>query len=245
VEYIVAHGIVTRYRGDRVLVGSRHFIQEDEKVDVSPGEPYVRNFAEKGSSVLYMAVGEELAGLIAIHDPLRDEAVSFVAGLRRIGVERIIMLTGDNEHTARTIASRVGISEFHAQALPDRKVEVVKELQRQGYTVAMVGDGINDSPALAHADVGISMRHGADIAQEACDVLLMDGALSDLLEARKIAAEGMDLIRENFRIIVAVNSAAMLMAVSGAVAPLFSAMLHNLGTIAVSLRALKPLRMRN
>ncbi|HBG06146.1 MAG: cation transporter [Geobacteraceae bacterium GWC2_58_44] len=242
VEYVLAHGIASWLQGKRIVVGSRHFVYEDEGVDVSAGDPYVQTFADRGNSVLYVAVGGELAGLIAIHDPLREDARHFVAALKASGIERVVMLTGDNEATARTIAASLGIEEYHAQALPDRKVEVVKQLQAEGLTVAMVGDGINDSPALSQADVGISMRHGADIAREACDVLLMDGTLDDILTARAVSREAMELVEHNFRTIVAVNSAALLLAVTGAAPPVFSATIHNLSTILVGLRSLQPLR---
>ena len=242
VEYLLAHGIASRLYGNRIVVGSRHFVQEDEGVCISAGEPFIDAFTDKGYSILYVAKGGELVGLIAIHDPLREEAKSFIENLKECGIRKIVMLTGDNIATARTIAASLGIDEFYAQALPDGKVKIVAELQQAGYTVAMVGDGINDSPALSRADVGISMKHGSDIAREACDVLLMEGTLTDILEVRKIAEEGMELIRENFRAIIAVNSTAMLMAVTGAMPPVFSATLHNLSTIAVGLRALRPLR---
>ena len=242
VEYVLAHGIASWLQGKRIVVGSRHFVHEDEGVDISAGEPHIQAFAEKGHSVLYVAVGGELAGLIAIHDPLRQDARQFVLALRESGIKKVVMLTGDNEATARTIAWNLGIDEFHAQALPDRKVEVVRLLQEQGYTVAMVGDGINDSPALSQADVGISMKHGADIAREACDVLLMDGTLEDILTARAVSREAMELVEHNFRTIVAVNSAALLLAVTGAAPPVFSATIHNLSTILVGLRSLQPLR---
>ncbi|SNB45505.1 heavy metal translocating P-type ATPase [Geobacter sp. DSM 9736] len=242
VEYVVAHGIASRIHGDRIVVGSRHFVHEDEGVDVGRGEKYVDAFARRGDSVLYMAVGGKLAGLIAIHDPVRAEARAFVEALKQSGIRRIVMLTGDNRATAATIAAQLGIDEFHAQVLPDQKVELIKALQREGCTVAMVGDGINDSPALACADVGISMRHGADIAREACDILLMEGTLADILTAREVSREAMELIHHNFRTIVAVNSAALLLSVTGAMPPVFSATLHNLSTILVGLRALQPLR---
>ena len=242
VEYVLAHGIASRLQGKRIVVGSRHFVNEDEGGDVSAAEPFVHQFADRGNSVLYVAVGGELAGLIAIHDPLRQDALKFLAALKESGIKKVVMLTGDNEATARTIAATLGIDEYHAQALPDRKVEVVRELQDQGYTVAMVGDGINDSPALSQADVGISMRHGADIAREACDVLLLDGTLDDILTARAVSREAMELVEHNFRTIVAVNSAALLLAVTGAAPPVFSATIHNLSTILVGLRSLQPLR---
>jgi manganese/zinc-transporting P-type ATPase C len=242
VEYLLAHGIASRVQGKRIVIGSRHFVHEDEGVDVGAAETCIEEFAAQGRSVLYLAVGGELAGVIAIHDPLRQDAGAFVAALKRRGVARIAMLTGDNEATARTIAARLGISEYYAQALPDGKVEVVQRLQAAGFTVVMVGDGINDSPALSRADVGVSMRHGADIAREACDILLMEGTLDDILVARDISREAVALIEHNFHTIVAVNSAALLLAVTGVMPPVFSATLHNLSTILVGLRSLQPLR---
>lgn len=242
VEYILAHGIVSQLHGKRILVGSRHFIHEDEQVDVAVAEPYILTFSSRGETVLYVAVGKELAGLISIYDPLREEAGAFIRDLKKTGVNKVVMLTGDNEATARTVAAQLAIDDYQAQAFPETKVAAIKSLQDQGFTVAMVGDGINDSPALAHANVGISMKHGADIAQEACDVLLMEGNLNDLLAGRQIARDAMALIEENFRQIIMINSFAMAMAISGALPPIFSAALHNLSTIGTGLKALKPLR---
>ena len=242
VEYIVAHGIATLIQGKRVVVGSRHFVHDDEGVDIEQGEQFLEAFARKGQSVLYMAIGGELAGLIAIHDPVRAESRAFIEGLKLLGIRRIVMVTGDNRETAATIAGELGIDEFYAQALPDKKVEIIRALQQEGCTVAMVGDGINDSPALSRADVGISMKHGSDIAREACDILLQDGALDDILEARRISREAMILIEHNFRTIVTVNSAALFLSVFGIMPPVFAATLHNLSTIVVGLRALDPLR---
>ncbi len=242
VEYVVAHGIVSRLHGERILVGSRHFVHEDEKVELAAANEHVARLATRGHSLLYVAIGGELAGLIAIHDPLRVEAQDFIRALPAAGFRRVILLTGDAEATARTVAARLGIDEVHARALPDRKVALIKELQEQGFKVAMVGDGINDSPALSRADVGISMRHGADIAKEAADVVLMEGTLFDILEARRIGREGLALIRKNYRTIVGVNTAAILLAVSGLTPPLFSAALHNASTVGVAFNALRPLR---
>lgn len=242
VEYIVAHGIATQIQGKRVVVGSRHFVHDDEGVDVEKGEQFLDAFARKGNSVLYMAIGGELAGLIAIHDPVRAESRAFIEGLRRLGIRRIVMVTGDNRETAATIAGELGIDEFHAQSLPDKKVGIIRALQQEGCTVAMVGDGINDSPALSSADVGISMKHGSDIAREACDILLQDGTLGDILIARRISREAMELIEHNFRTIVTVNSSALFLSVAGVMPPVFAATLHNLSTIVVGIRALDPLR---
>lgn len=242
VEYIVAHGIATKIQGQRVAIGSRHFIHDDEGIDISQGAAYLQTVTQKGQSVLYISIGERLAGIISIHDPLRTESHAFIAGLKRHGIRRIMMVTGDNRETASTIAAELGIDEFRAQALPDEKVTIVKNLKNEGYTVAMVGDGINDSPALSHADVGISMIHGSEIAREACDILLQDGTLEDILIARDISREAMALIEHNFRTIVSVNSAALLLSVTGAMPPIYAATLHNLSTIIVGLRALAPLR---
>lgn len=242
VEYVVAHGIVSRVHDERILVGSRHFVHEDEGVSITEAEDHVARFAAQGHSVLYVAMGKKLAGLIAVHDPLRADAADFIARLHSGGA-RVVMLTGDNEATALTVARQLGIPEFHPRALPERKVEVIQSLQQQGHTVVMVGDGVNDSAALSYADVGISMKHGADIAKEACDILLMEGTLHDLLAARRISREAMNLIRSNYRTIIWVNSAAMAMAVTGVLPPIFSAVLHNLGTLTVGLRALKPLKL--
>ena len=242
VEYIVAHGIATLIKGKRVVVGSRHFVHDDEGVDVEQGEQFLDAFARKGQSLLYMAIGGELAGIIAIHDPVRAESRAFIEGLRHHGIRRIVMVTGDNRETAATIAAELGIGEFHAQALPDKKVKIIRALQHEGCTVAMVGDGINDSPALSRADVGISMKHGSDIAREACDILLQDGTLDDILIARSISIEAMALIEHNFRTIVSVNSAALLLSITGVMPPVYAATLHNLSTIIVGLRALAPLR---
>ncbi|MCL4501252.1 MAG: heavy metal translocating P-type ATPase [Deltaproteobacteria bacterium] len=242
VEYVVAHGIVSRVHGHRIMVGSRHFIHEDERVDISTAEPFVESFAERGCSVLYVAIGGKLAGLIAIHDPLKTEARSFIDRLRAEGIEKVVMLTGDNEPTARTVARQLDVDQFYAQAFPDMKVRIVQGLQQQGHVIAMVGDGINDSPALSYADVGISLKHGADIAREACDVLLMEGALGDILKARRIARETLDSISWNYGAIIAVNSLAMFLGMTGIIPPVFSAAMHNLATIGVSLLALQPLR---
>ena len=242
VEYVLAHGITSWVHGRRVAVGSRHFIQDDEGIDVSASEPSLQSLAAKGYSALYVAVGRKLAGLVAIHDPLRDEARRFIERLKASGIRHIVMLTGDNAATAREVAGELGITEYHAQAFPETKLDVIKEWQQKGHIVAMVGDGINDSPALSHADVGISMRHGADIAKEACDVLLMEGTLEDIFQARRIATETLDTIKRNYRAIIGLNSSAILMAMSGQVPPIFSAVVHNLSTIGVSLLALKPMR---
>lgn len=244
VEYVLAHGITSRVHGERIVVGSKHFVQEDEKVDVSQAGQVMESFAEKGYSSLYVAIAGKLAGIIAIHDPLRAEAQGFIQKLRESGIQHIVMLTGDNAAAAREAARKLGITEYVAESYPETKLEVIRQWQRKGHTVAMVGDGINDSPALSHADVGISMRHGADIAKEASDMLLMDGKLEDIFLARKLAVEVMETIHQNYKAIIGLNSTAILMAITGRVPPIFSAVVHNLSTVGVSLVAMKPLRRK-
>lgn len=243
VEYLLAHGIVSQWNGKRVIVGSRHFVEDDEKVTVTAADAVIRQLGSQGHSLLFVAIDAKLAGLVALHDPLRADAAGFVARLQQQGITTI-MLTGDNSATAATIAAQLGISQWHAQALPEDKVRVVQELQAAGHTVAMVGDGINDSPALSFADVGVSLKHGSDIARETADLLLMGGRLDDLLVARRISSEAMDLLTTNFRIIMSINSVALVMAITGFASPLLSAALHNAGTVGVALHALKPLQRK-
>jgi Cu2+-exporting ATPase len=163
--------------------------------------------------------------------------------LQREGIQTI-MLTGDSSATAASIANELGIVQWHAQLLPEDKVRIIRELQQNGHGVIMVGDGINDSPALAFANVGVSLKHGSDIARETADLLLMRGKLCDLVLARQIAQESMALLKTNFRIILAINTIALAMAVTGLAPPLLSAALHNAGTVGVALYALKPLQRK-
>ncbi|MBZ0157822.1 MAG: heavy metal translocating P-type ATPase [Alphaproteobacteria bacterium] len=241
VEYIVAHGIASALNGRRILIGSRHFISEDEGIDTSRAEEVIRSLAERGLSILYMAIDRELAGIIAIDDPLRDDTGVFLRKLDEAGIKRVIMLTGDNEATARSVAERLGIREYHAQALPDTKAEIIRKLKESGHRVAVVGDGINDSPALALADVGIAMKHGADIAKEASDVLLMDGDLTAIIDAKRVSRTVMSLVGRNFRYIAGINSVLIGLGLSGAISPALSALLHNATTVLVTLNSLSPL----
>jgi len=243
VEYLLAHGIVSQWNGKRVIVGSRHFVEDDEKVAITAADDLIQRLGSQGHSLLFVAIDGRLAGLVALHDPLRDDAAGFVGRLQQQGITTI-MLTGDNPSTAASIASQLGINRWHAQALPEDKVRVVQELQATGHTVAMVGDGINDSPALSFADVGVSLKHGSDIARETADLLLMGGRLDDLLVARQISQEAMELLKNNFRIIMSINSIALAMAITGMAPPLLSAALHNAGTVGIALHALKPLQRK-
>lgn len=241
-EYVLAHGIATKIGDKRILVGSRHFIHEDNGIDVECAGNAVGKLTEKGHSILYVAIGDELAGVIAVEDPLRADAFPFLRGLRDAGAPRIIMLTGDGESAAKKAAKELGIGEYHAQAFPDRKAEVIKELKAKGHVVAMVGDGINDSPALSRADVGISMKHGADIAREACDVMLLGDRLERIVEAREISRNALSAIRRNFAYIMGINSSLIVLGLAGTLTYSISGLLHNAATVGVALNSLRPHR---
>ncbi|EGY25967.1 heavy metal translocating P-type ATPase family protein [Desulfovibrio sp. A2] len=241
VEYVVAHGIASRLRGERVLVGSRHFVHEDEGVPLDEFLPVINQWAAKGYSILHLAIGGKLAGILCIEDPLRPEAADVVRGLREQGVKRIIMLTGDGPVTAAAVASAVGVDEWRAQVLPADKADIVRQLQSEGGKVVMVGDGINDSPALSAADVGVSLRDGADLAREVADVVLSGNDLAELLVARRLAKATLRRIHVNFSSIMGLNTAFMALGLVGRAQPGMLALLHNLTTVGVALNAMRPM----
>lgn len=239
VEYIAAHGIASYLNDKRILVGSKHFIIEDEGIDDSCCREIISMAASKGHSLLYVAIDDKLAGLIVIEDPLREEASEFIKMLKDSGIKKIVMLTGDADAAARNISTKLGITEYYSQILPDKKTEIVKWLKNLGHVVAMVGDGINDSAALAHAHVGISMKHGADIAKEACDILLLDGSLMSIIEAKNISRSAMDTIRRNFKYIVGINSSLLILGLAGLSTPAFSAVVHNASMVLSALNSIR------
>ncbi|QJB56962.1 heavy metal translocating P-type ATPase [Pseudodesulfovibrio sp. zrk46] len=241
VEYILAHGISTTLDGKRMILGSRHFVNEDEGIDLREADKQIARCVENGLSTLYMAVGNELAGVIALEDPLRDSAYRFIRRLENIGMERIIMLTGDGEATARSVAEQLDIEEFYAQVLPEDKTELVESLRDEGYTVAMVGDGINDSAALSRSHVGVSMKHGADIAQEACDVMLTSERLDSLMDAMSLSKMVMRRIKRNYQFIVVSNTLFIGLGVFGLISPAMLAFLHNSGTVLTCAQSMRPM----
>lgn len=240
VEYILAHGIASRINEKRILVGSRHFIAEDNKISMECEEPVIKNLVDRGFSILYVAVDDKLAGVIAIEDHVREDAQRFFTMLKDSGVERTVLLTGDNEATARNIAERLGIEEYYAQVLPERKTEIIKNLKDKGNVVAMAGDGINDSPAISLADVGISMKHGADITKEACDVLLLDVKLEKIIEAKRISEYTISRIKQNFTYTIGINTSLIFLGILGLITPVASALIHNATTIFISANSLRP-----
>ena len=240
VEYVVAHGIASQWRGRRVLLGSRHYISQDEGVDVSHLEETVAELAGQGFSLLYLAVDGVLAGIIAMRDPIRPESAALIARLREMGVSHVMMLTGDDERTASAVARSLGITEYRSQVLPEDKALVIRELKEAGRTVLMLGDGINDSPALSCADVGVTLRDGSDLAREVADVVLMGGSLNELVTALELGRGAMRRIHGNFVATMGLNTLFLAGGLVGLLRPGLSAVLHNLTTLGVSLNAMRP-----
>ncbi len=231
VEYIVAHGIATEYDGKRAVIGSKHFLFDDEKVKVTKTQKNKIKNELNEHSVVYLAIDGKLEGLICIDDPVRPEAKYVIEELKKSGIENVIMLTGDSESGAKAGAKALGITDYRSQVLPEDKSRIVEELKADGKTVIMVGDGINDSPALATADVSVSMKHSSDIAREVADISLLSDDLYDLVTLRKLSAGMLDKINTNYRNIVAVNGSLLVLGVLGVIQPSTSSLIHNLSTM--------------
>lgn len=241
VEYLVAHGIVSTVNGKRVLIGSAHFVFEDEGCRIPEGEQERFDMLPAEYSHLFLAVGGQLAAVLCISDPLREEAASVLAALREMGISKTVMLTGDSRRTAAVIAEQLNVDEFRAEVLPVDKAEFVAQLRKQGHTVMMVGDGINDSPALSEADAGIAISDGAALAREIADITIAADSLWELVELRRIAMELMRRIHSNYRFVIGFNGTLIALGVAGVLPPASSAMLHNLSTLGVSLRSMSAL----
>ena len=231
VEYIVAHGIATTYDDKRVVIGSRHFLFDDEGIKINKTQEKKKKKEVQEHSVVYMAIDGKLEGLICIDDPVRDEAKYVIEELKSLGIENVIMLTGDSESGAKSSAEALGITEYRSQVLPEDKSRIVEELKAEGKTVIMVGDGINDSPALAAADVSVSMKNSSDIAREVADISLLSDDLHDLITLRKLSTGMFDKINTNYRRIVAVNGTLLVLGAFGIIQPSTSSMVHNLSTM--------------
>lgn len=240
VEYIVAHGIVTEYEGKRAVIGSKHFLFDDEKVKVTKTQQKKIKREAEEHSVVYLAIDGKLEGLICIDDPVRPEAKYVIEELKELGIENVIMLTGDSESGAKTGAKALGITEYRSQVLPEDKSRIVEELKAEGKTVIMVGDGINDSPALAAADVSVSMKHSSDIAREVADISLLSDDLYDLVTLRKLSVGMLDKINKNYHHIVAVNGSLLALGVLGVIPPSTSSMIHNFSTMLFGLMSTRP-----
>lgn len=244
VEYLVAHGIASHVGDERVLIGSRHFIFEDEGVVIPEGEKERFDALPAQYSHLYLAIAGRLSAVICISDPLRAEARDALAYLRDLGITNTVMLTGDSYRTAEAIAAEVGVDSFCAEVLPADKARFVAESRANGHTVIMVGDGINDSPALSEADCGIAISDGAAIAREIADVTIAADSLWELVKLRQIAMGLTRRIQSNYRFVIGFNGALLALGVAGVLSPATSATLHNLSTLGVSLRSMSPLPLK-
>ncbi|MBQ3261793.1 MAG: heavy metal translocating P-type ATPase [Oscillospiraceae bacterium] len=238
VEYIVAHGIRSTVNGKSALIGSHHFVFEDEGVKIPRGEKRVFNNLPDQYSHLYLAIGGKLAAVICIADPLRAEAREVIEELHRLGVKHTVMLTGDSERTAAAIAREVGVDEYRSEVLPEDKAAYVEQARAKGRTVIMIGDGINDSPALSAANVGVAIADGAAIAREIADVTISASDLRELIKLRQIAAALMHRIHRNYRFVIGFNGSLIALGALGVLPPATSAMLHNGSTIAVSVQSM-------
>ena len=241
VNYIVAHGIATTLHGERAIIGSRHFVCEDEGVTITEEQQAYINEKAGASSVIYLAVGGTLAGVLCINDPPRQEAARAVQLIKESGIGNIIMLTGDSQSAAAIIAKQLGITEYHAQVLPEEKHSHIEQLKTDGHCVIMVGDGINDAPALAAADVSVAMSDASDIAKETADITLRGTGLDALAVMRKISEQLMRRIHANYRFIVGFNTALLLLGFGGIISPSLSALLHNGSTMAICMKSMLPL----
>ena len=238
VEYIVAHGIASRVGGERVVIGSYHFVFEDEHCIVPADEQEKFDRMPAEYSHLYMAASGQLVGVICIADPLRPEAASVLRQLHKLGIRNTVMMTGDSYRTAEAIARQVGVDQFFAEVLPEDKANFVQKAKAEGHTVVMIGDGINDSPALSAADVGIAINSGAAIAREIADVTIKADSLEELVTLKTIANALQHRVSSNYRFVLSFNSTLIALGALGILQPAASAMLHNLSTIGISLRSM-------
>lgn len=245
VEYLVAHGIVTKLNGERAIIGSAHFVFEDEGIELS--EEQTAEIKEKscGNSSIFLAIGSKLAGMIVIDDPVRDDAAEIISMLRSKGINRICMLTGDAEAAAARVAKQLGLDMYVSQVLPEHKSEYIKALQANGHKVIMVGDGVNDTPALAAANVSAAMSDGSDIAREVADITLCNDDLTGLVAVREISTRLMERIHGNYRFIVGFNAALIILGIAGVITPAASALLHNGSTMLISAKSMTKLCREN
>ena len=239
VEYIVAHGISTTIDGRKAVIGSHHFVFEDEKCKIPDGME--EKFAELPPeySQLYLGIEGELAAAICIEDPLRAEAPGVIRKLREAGFKQIVMMTGDSDRTARAIASKVGVDEYYSEVLPEDKARFIEEARKNGHKVIMVGDGINDSPALSAADVGVAISDGAELAREIADITIGADDLSVMVTLKEISNGLMAKIHRNYRRIVGINGTLIALGVTGVIQPTTSALLHNTSTLLIGMDSMK------
>ena len=238
VEYLVAHGISSKVNGEKVIIGSHHFVFEDEQCVIPDGDQAKFDALPNQYTHLYLAIGGVLSAVICISDPLRPEAKGVIRALRALGIRKTVMLTGDSDRTAAAIAAEVGVDDYRSEVLPEDKASYVAAEHAAGRTVIMLGDGINDSPALSAADVGIAISDGAAIAREIADITVAADSLAQLVTLRKISMELMKRIRSNYRFVIGFNGTLIGLGAFGILPPATSALLHNVSTIGISLRSM-------
>ena len=239
VEYIVAHGISSKINDKKVVIGSYHFVFEDEKCAVPDGMMEAFDKLPSECSHLFMAIDHELAAVICIEDPLREEAAAVVRKLKETGISKVVMMTGDSDRTAKAIAARVGVDEYYSEVLPEDKASFVEEEKKAGRKVIMIGDGINDSPALSAADIGIAISDGAEIAREIADITVGADSLNELVTLKLISDGLMKRIHKNYRFIVGFNTGLIVLGVAGILQPATSALLHNTSTLMIGLKSMQ------
>ncbi|MBP3876372.1 MAG: heavy metal translocating P-type ATPase, partial [Lachnospiraceae bacterium] len=244
VEYVVAHGIASRIGEERTVIGSRHFVFEDEGVTVLPEDQAVLDSLSPDRTWLYLAIGGVLSAAIGIHDPLRAEAVETVDLLHKDGIRHVVMLTGDNRNTAAAIAGKLGIDAYQAEVLPEDKAGYIRNMQNEGRSVIMIGDGINDTPALSLADVGVAIGSGAGTAREVADITIAAEDLRELLLLRQLSQKLMERIDRNYRFVMGFNGGLIALGAIGLLPPAVSALLHNASTLLLGLDCLTPLLPR-
>ncbi len=241
VEYIVAHGISTTIEGKKAVIGSYHFVFEDEKCTIPEGMQIQFENLPSEYSHLYLAIENRLAGVICIEDPLREEAEAVINSLKLAGIQKVVMMTGDSERTASVIAKKIGVDEYYSEVLPEDKARFVEKEKAKGRKVIMIGDGINDSPALSAADVGIAISDGAQIAREIADITIGADNLFEIVTLKAISNGLMKRIHKNYRGIVGINTTLIALGVAGIIAPTTSALLHNASTLVISLQSMQNL----
>lgn len=238
VEYVVAHGIASTINGKKAVIGSAHFVFEDEQCVIPDGEQAKFDAITKAYSHLYLAINGSLAAVICIEDPLREEAPDVIRKLHKSGFGNIVMMTGDSRHTAAAVAAKVGVDDFHAEVLPEDKAAYVERMKAEGHKVIMIGDGINDSPALSAADVGIAISEGAQIAREIADITISENNLYQLVALKEISTALMKRIHSNYRFVIGFNTGLIGLGLAGVLAPSTSALLHNMSTLGIGLKSM-------
>ena len=241
VEYIVAHGISTTINGHKVIIGSAHFVFEDEHCVIPEGMEEKFAALPEEYSHLYLAIEGELAAVICVHDPIRSEASAVINSLKRTGISKVVMMTGDSERTAKAVAAQIGVDEYYSEVLPEDKAGFVEREKAAGRKVIMIGDGINDSPALSAADVGIAISDGAEIAREIADVTIGADNLYEIVTLKAISNGLMKRIHKNYRSIILVNAGLIALGVTGMIQPTTSALLHNTSTLVIGLKSMQNL----